>query len=95
MGNALAYINIASFTDGGLATDADPSLAADHVLKALELGDKWDDPYNRDVVLNEKWSPEFWKAMQKKLAELGQYKGPIDGQLSQATRAAFEKIVDK
>lgn len=91
----LAYINVALFTDQGTETKVDHKLASEYVVKAFDAGDKWTDPFNRDIVLNMKWTPEFWQEMQETLKQLGHYTGPIDGRLTQATKEAFEKIVDK
>lgn len=95
LGNPLAYINIAGFTDSGTATDKNPALAAEYVIKAFDLGTKWDDPRNRDTMYKDRWSPEFWRVIQTELKKRGHYTGPIDGVLNQATKDAFEKIVDK
>lgn len=94
-GLPLAHINIAEFLDTGKATEVDHRRAAEYVLKAFDLGDKWVDPFNRDVVYGQKWSEAFWREIQTELGKRGHYNGPIDGQLSEATRAAFEKIVEK
>jgi TPR repeat protein len=91
----LAYINVALFTDHGTETKVDHKLAAEYVVKAFDAGDKWTDPYNRDAVMSMKWTPAFWREMQETLKQLGHYTGPIDGTLTQATKDALEKIVDK
>lgn len=91
----LAYINVALFTDRGTETKVDHKLAAEYVVKGFDAGDKWTDPQNRDIVLNMKWTPEFWRELQIQLRSRGHYDGPIDGQLSEATKIAFEKIVEK
>jgi TPR repeat protein len=94
-GNPLAHINLADFTDHGRATEINHALAAEYVLKAFDLGDKWVDPTNRDIVFRTRWTPKFWREVQTRLKERGHYSGPIDGQLTEATKAAFEKIVEK
>lgn len=91
----LAYINIASFADHGTVTEVNHKLAAEYVVKALDQGDKWADPFNRDTVFNMEWTPEFWQAIQATLRDRGHYTGPIDGKLTQATKDAFERIVEK
>lgn len=91
----LAYINIAGFVDDGTETDVNHKLAAEYVLKAFDEGDKWNDPGNRDIVLNRKWTSDFWREMQTQLQARGHYSGPIDGKPTDMTKAALEKIVDK
>jgi len=94
-GNALSHINIAEFADQGKAIDVDHALAADYVFKAFELGNKGDDAYNRDAVYEFEWTPDFWREVQTRLKQRGDYDGPIDGQLTEATKDALEKILDK
>jgi uncharacterized protein len=96
MGHAKANINVANMTDIGVVTDKNPALAVDYVLKAFDIGDRFQDPDNAVTFLSfYKWSPEFWTIMQQKLKDMGHYTGPIDGKLSAETKAAFDKIVDR
>jgi TPR repeat protein len=92
---ALAYMNVANLAEKGQGMASDPKMAADLVFKAFELGGASDDAFNRDYLVEDFKGTEFWKQFQTRLATAGHYRGKIDGQLSEETKAALEHIVDK
>jgi len=94
-GAPIAYVNIGESIDKGWGIERNPKLAAEYVLKGFDLGSKWDDPRNSEIVFSETWSSEFWREIQIRLKQRGHHAGTIDGQLTNATRAAFEKIVER
>ena len=93
---SLAFVNMGNMIDGGKGVAPDPTAAAGYLFVALEKGDAEDDAFNINYVFDEaRWTPDFWKAVQTRLAGAHGYQGAIDGTPSAATRAAIENLIGK
>jgi hypothetical protein len=66
----------------------DPEQAADLILQALDMRNEFS--YRQMKENSRAWSPEFRRALQKKLRDAGVYSGRIDGELRDTSIAAID-----
>lgn len=92
-GEAEAMFQLSIFHEKGFGTNPDPKIAVRWRERALRDSRM----FTRRRFLEDEasWSPEFVRAFQTRLADLGIYKGPIDGVLNSQTREAVQSVVGK
>ena len=71
----------------------DPEQAADLILQALDMRNQF--TYQQMTQNSRAWSPEFRRALQKKLHDAGVYSGKIDGELRDTTIAAINAYINR
>jgi formylglycine-generating enzyme required for sulfatase activity/TPR repeat protein len=92
-GNSTSIHNLAAMLDSGRGVPRkDPEQAADLMLRALEMYN--DFSYKQMTENSRAWSPEFRRALQRKLQSAGFYSGRIDGELGDTTISAIDAYVD-
>jgi TPR repeat protein len=93
-GNSSGIHNLAAMLDSGRGVARkDPEQAADLMLQALERRN--DFSYRQMTQNSRAWSPEFRRALQKKLHDAGVYSGKIDGELRDTTIAAINAYINR
>jgi hypothetical protein len=71
----------------------DPEQAASLVLQALDLRNQF--TLQQMTKNSRAWSPDFRRALQRKLRDAGFYSGKIDGELSGPTLDAINAYVNR
>lgn len=69
----------------------DERKAAEWMVRALQLGDTL--TFGELFVRNNNWPTSFRREIQKELARIGSYDGPVNGVLGPSSRSAAEKIM--
>jgi len=93
-GNSTGIHNLAAMLDSGRGVPRkDPEQAADLMLRALELRNEFS--YKQMTQNSRAWSPEFRRALQRKLQNAGVYSGRIDGELRDSTIAAINAYINR
>ena len=86
--------NLAAMLDSGRGvTHKDPEQAVDLILQALDMRNEF--TYRQMTQNSRAWSPEFRRALQKKLRDAGVYSGKIDGELRDSTIAAINAYINR
>lgn len=94
LGHPAGFHNLALTTDKGLGvTHKDPERAAELIMRALSM--RFEFSYKQMTENSRIWSPEFRRAVQRRLKEEGIYSGPIDGEFRQPTIAAITTIFNR
>ena len=94
LGHPFAFHNLAAMLDKGKGVDRrDPEQAADLVLRALELGNQFS--YQQMTKNSHAWSPEFRRALQRRLRDVGLFDGRIDGSIKASTIAAIDAYIKR
>jgi TPR repeat protein len=84
-----ANLNLAILFSRGQGCRKDVALA----VQLAELAVKSDEEARDDLKSGwSKWTPEFLVAFQRRLYDLGLYKGAIDGRFGDATLAAIDAL---
>jgi TPR repeat protein len=93
-GNSTGIHNLAAMLDSGRGVPRkDPEQAADLMLRALEMRN--DFSYKQMTQNAHAWSPEFRRALQRKLQSAGVYSGRIDGELRDTSIAAINAYINR
>jgi TPR repeat protein len=93
-GNSTGIHNLAAMLDSGRGVARkDPEQAADLMLRALEMRNEFS--YKQMTQNAHAWSPEFRRALQRKLQSAGVYSGRIDGELRETTIAAINAYINR
>lgn len=93
-GNPSGIHNLAAMLDSGRGVARkDPEQAADLILQALEMRN--DFSYRQMTQNSRAWSPEFRRALQRKLRDAGFYSGRIDGELRDAAITAINAYINR
>ena len=93
-GNPSGIHNLAAMLDSGRGVARkDPEQAADLILQALEMRN--DFSYRQMTQNSRAWSPDFRRALQRKLRDAGVYSGRIDGELRETTIAAINAYINR
>ena len=94
LGNSQGIHNLAALYDSGKGVERrDPERAAELLLRALELRNQFS--YQQMTTNSHSWSPEFRRALQRKLADAGYFKGRIDGLIRAPTITAINGYVSR
>jgi TPR repeat protein len=93
-GNSSGIHNLAAMLDSGNGVARkDPEQAANLILQALEMRN---DFTLQQMTRNARaWTPEFRRALQRKLRDAGVYADKIDGELRASTIAAINAYADR
>lgn len=93
-GSAPGIHNMAAMLDSGRGVERkNPEEAADLMMKSLDGRNEFS---RRQMTENSRaWSIEFRQALQRRLAEAGFFKGPIDGEFAATTSDAIVAYVDR
>jgi TPR repeat protein len=93
-GNASGVHNLAAMLDSGRGVPRkDPEQAADLIMQALDLRN--DFTFRQMSQNSRAWSPEFRRALQKKLRDANFYSGKIDGELRDTTITAISAYMNR
>ena len=93
-GNSTGIHNLAAMLDSGRGVPRkDPEQAADLMLRALELRKEFS--FKQMTQNSRAWSPEFRRALQRKLQVAGVYSGRIDGEMRDTTIAAINAYINR
>jgi len=93
-GNSTGIHNLAAMLDSGRGVPRkDPEQAADLMLRALEMRNEFS--YKQMTQNSRAWSPEFRRALQRKLQNAGVFSGRIDGELRDTTVAAINAYINR
>jgi TPR repeat protein len=93
-GNSTGIHNLAAMLDSGRGVPRkDPEQAADLMLRALEMRNEF--AYKQMTQNSRAWSPEFRRALQRKLQNAGVFSGRIDGELRDTTIAAINAYIKR
>ena len=93
-GNPSGIHNLAAMLDSGRGVaNKDPEKAAELIMQALELRNEFS---LKQMTENSRaWSPEFRRALQKRLRDAGVYSGKIDGELRDTSIAAINAYMSR
>ena len=93
-GNPSGIHNLAAMLDSGRGVARkDPEEAATLILQALDMRNEFS--YRQMTQNSRAWSPEFRRALQKKLRDGGYYSGRIDGELRETAVAAINAYMNR
>jgi TPR repeat protein len=91
LGSPHGIHNLAAMFDRGKGVQRDPERAAELVLQAIEMGNQFS--YQQMTKNGHAWTPEFRRALQKKLRDAGTFTGRIDGTIGASTITALDAYV--
>ena len=86
-GNAMAHNNLALLLDRGVGATRDFDEAARLIMLALDQQFRFS--FDQMMKNAGAWSPEFRRALQRRLKDAGFYNGALDGEFGQGTQAAI------
>ena len=93
-GNPSGIHNLAAMLDSGRGVaNKDPEEAAELIMQALDMRNEF--TYRQMTQNSRAWSPEFRRALQKKLRDAGVYSGKIDGELRDTAIAAINAYISR
>jgi TPR repeat protein len=93
-GNPSGIHNLAAMLDSGRGVaQKDPEQAAELMMQALDL--RYEFSINQMMRNARAWSPEFRRALQRRLRDAGLYSGRIDGEMRDTTIAAINAYVSR
>ena len=94
MGHALGYHNLAVMLDRGKGVERrDPERAAELMLRSLELRNQFS--YQTMARNSNAFSPDFRRALQRRLRDAGVFDGRIDGSIRAPTMAAIDAYIKR
>ena len=93
LGDTFAMHNMGWTLDRGMGVRKDPEQAADLVLRALALRNQFS--YEQMTKNAHNWSPDFRRALQRKLRDAGLFTGATDGAFGASTIAAIDAYVSR
>ena len=91
LGSPHGIHNLAAMFDRGKGVQRDPERAAELVLQAIEMGNQFS--YQQMTKNGHAWTPEFRRALQKKLRDAGTFTARIDGTIGASTITALDAYV--
>jgi hypothetical protein len=91
LGSPHGIHNLAAMFDRGKGVQRDPERAAELVLQAIEMGNQFS--YQQMTKNGHAWTPEFRRALQKKLRDAGTFTARIDGTIGASTITALDDYV--
>ncbi|HJU31762.1 MAG TPA: PDZ domain-containing protein [Hyphomicrobiaceae bacterium] len=93
-GNPSGIHNLAAMLDSGRGVARkDPEQAAQLIMQALDLRNEF--TFRQMSQNSRAWSPEFRRALQKRLRDAGFYSGKIDGELRDTTVTAISAYMNR
>jgi TPR repeat protein len=94
MGHALGFHNLAAMLDRGKGVERrDPEQAAELMLRSLELRNQFS--YQMMAKNSNAFSPDFRRALQRRLRDAGVFDGRIDGAIKASTMAAIDAYIKR
>jgi hypothetical protein len=91
-GNPSGIHNLAAMLDSGRGVaQKEPEQAAELMMQALDQ--RYEFSINQMMRNSRAWSPEFRRALQRRLRDAGVYSGKIDGEMRDTTIAAINAYV--
>ena len=94
LGHPFGLHNLAGLLDKGRGVGRrDPEQAADLMMRALELGNAFS--YQQMAKNSQAWTPEFRRALQRRLRDAGVYSGRIDGVIRGPTIEAIDAHMNR
>ncbi len=94
MGHALGFHNLAAMLDRGKGVERrDPEQAAELMLRSLELRNQFS--YQMMAKNSHAFSPDFRRALQRRLRDAGVFDGRIDGSIRASTMAAIDAYIKR
>jgi TPR repeat protein len=94
LGHPLGHHNLAAMLDRGKGVDRrDPEQAAELMLRALELRNQFS--YQMLQKDSNAFSPDFRRALQRRLRDAGVFDGRIDGAIKAPTMAAIDAYMNR
>ncbi len=93
LGSPHGIHNLAAMYDRGKGVQRDAEQAAELVLQAIEMGNQFS--YQQMTKNAQAWTPEFRRALQKKLRDAGTFTGRIDGAVKASTITALDQYISR
>ena len=94
MGHALGFHNLAVMLDRGKGVERrDPEQAAELMLRSLELRNQFS--HQMMARNSNAFSPDFRRALQRRLRDAGVFDGRIDGSIRASTMAAIDAYIKR
>lgn len=93
LGSPHGIHNLAAMYDRGKGVQRDVERAAELVLQAIEMGNQFS--YQQMTRNSHAWTPEFRRALQKKLRDAGVFTGRIDGTIGASTITALNEYISR
>jgi hypothetical protein len=94
LGHPFGIHNLAGMLDKGRGVDRrDPEQAADLMMRALELGNQFS--HQQMTKNSQAWTPEFRRALQRRLRDAGLFTGRIDGVIRGPTIEAIDAYFNR